>query len=200
MKKQFKVLNLYAGIGGNRRLWGDQHEITAVEFNEKRAQEYAENFPKDTVVIGDAHQYLLEHYNEFDFIWSSPPCQSHSTTNFFLNAQGVVRYPDMKLWQEIIFLKHFCKAKWCVENVKPYYGEILNPKQIGRHFLWSNFFIPAIPQPKKTIGRMNGDRQNAGKKRVEERNEVNTELGLHILETALEIIRKNDVKQTELFT
>jgi DNA (cytosine-5)-methyltransferase 1 len=199
MKKQFKVLNLYAGIGGNRRLWGDEHQITAVELDDKRAKEYSENFPNDTVIVDDAHQYLLDNYKEFDFIWTSPPCQSHSTTNYFLNAQGVIRYPDMKLWQEIIFLKHFCKSKWCVENVKPYYGEIMNPKQIGRHFLWSNFFIPTIAQPEKTIGRMCGAGQSASKKRVEERNEVNSELGLHIFETALGIIRKSDVNQTQLF-
>jgi DNA (cytosine-5)-methyltransferase 1 len=28
-----RILNLYAGIGGNRKLWGDDHEITAVELN-----------------------------------------------------------------------------------------------------------------------------------------------------------------------
>jgi hypothetical protein len=28
-----KILNLYAGIGGNRKLWGDEHEIVAVENN-----------------------------------------------------------------------------------------------------------------------------------------------------------------------
>lgn len=194
-----KILNLYAGIGGNRKLWGNEHEITAVEFDEKRAATYQERFHNDTVVVADAHQYLLDHYKEFDFIWSSPPCQSHSTTNHFLNAQGVIRYPDMKLWQEIIFLKHFCNAKWCVENVKPYYGEILNPKQIGRHFLWSNFMIPSIPQPKDSIGRMNGNRQTASKKTVEERNEVNAELGLHILNTAFGIITKTNTTQTELF-
>ena len=26
-----KILNLYAGIGGNRKLWGDEHEVVAVE-------------------------------------------------------------------------------------------------------------------------------------------------------------------------
>lgn len=25
-----KILNLYAGIGGNRELWGNEHEITGV--------------------------------------------------------------------------------------------------------------------------------------------------------------------------
>lgn len=29
-----KILNLYAGIGGNRKLWGDTHDITAVEFRD----------------------------------------------------------------------------------------------------------------------------------------------------------------------
>lgn len=27
-----KILNLYAGIGGNRKLWGNEHDITAVEL------------------------------------------------------------------------------------------------------------------------------------------------------------------------
>lgn len=33
-----KILNLYCGIGGNRKLWGDEHEITAVEFEPKIAE------------------------------------------------------------------------------------------------------------------------------------------------------------------
>lgn len=63
-----KILNLYAGIGGNRKLWGNDDEITAVEFDEQIAKIYQDNFPNDKVVIGDAHQYLLEHFREFDFI------------------------------------------------------------------------------------------------------------------------------------
>ena len=30
--KKLKILNLYAGIGGNRKLWGNEHDITAVEL------------------------------------------------------------------------------------------------------------------------------------------------------------------------
>ena len=62
-----EVLNLYAGIGGNRKLWEDV-EVTAVEINEQIAQIYQDNFPNDRVIIGDAHQYLLDHFKEFDFI------------------------------------------------------------------------------------------------------------------------------------
>ena len=73
-----KILNLYAGIGGNRKLWGNKHKITAVEYDEKIAKIYKDLYPNDEVITGDAHKYLEEHFQEFDFIWSSPPCPSHS--------------------------------------------------------------------------------------------------------------------------
>mgnify|MGYP001362131663 CR=1 FL=1 len=151
-----KILNLYAGIGGNRKLWGDNLDITAVEWDEKIAAIYADLWPNDRVIIGDAHQYLLDHFHEYDFIWSSPPCPTHSQTNIFLHAQGVVRYPDMKLWQEIIFLNQWHKGKWVVENVKPYYGNfarIGTPQVRGRHWFWANFRIPHGLESVK-IGRM----------------------------------------------
>ena len=72
-----KILNLYAGIGGNRKLWTDV-EVTAVELNPEIASIYQDFFPKDKVIVADAHAYLLEHFEEYDFIWASPPCPSHS--------------------------------------------------------------------------------------------------------------------------
>ena len=135
-----RVLNLYAGIGGNRKLWTDV-EVVAVEMDEKIANIYQDFFPDDLVILGDAHQFLLDHYMNFDFIWSSPPCPTHSKTNHFLHAQGTTRYPDMGLWQEIVFLKTFCHGKWVVENVKPYYEPFWPATVIDRHYFWSNFLI-----------------------------------------------------------
>lgn len=63
-----KILNLYAGIGGNRKLWGEDNEVTAIEYDENIAKIYQENFPNDKVIVTDAHEYLLEHFREFDFI------------------------------------------------------------------------------------------------------------------------------------
>ena len=145
MTKVWKVLNLYSGIGGNRKLWEDV-DVTAVEIDLDIASVYQDFFPDDKVVVDDAHQYLLDHYDEFDFIWSSPPCPTHSVTNFFLNKQGIIRYPDMGLWQEIIFLKYFCGCKWVVENVAPYYESFITPFYYNqRHYFWSNFVIPCNP-------------------------------------------------------
>ena len=152
-----KILNLYSGIGGNRKLWGDEHKVTAVEFNKNIANVYKHLFPNDLVIIRDAHQYLLDHYKEFDFIWSSPPCQTHSKTNWFLNPQGIVRYPDMSLYQEIIFLRQWGKnIKWVVENVVGYYKPLIKPTvKIGRHYFWSNFEIKDKKIDYIEIGTMN---------------------------------------------
>ena len=140
-----KILNLYAGIGGNRKLWGDEHEITAIENEQYIADAYKDLYPKDTVLVEDAHKYLLEHHKEYDFIWSSPPCPTHSVSNNFLYAQGIIRYPDMGLYQEIILLKHKFKGKWVVENVRSYYEPLIQPSQyIDRHYYWSNFAIPTL--------------------------------------------------------
>lgn len=150
-----KVLNLYAGIGGNRKLW-EGVDVTAVENDKDIAEVYRSLFPEDEIIIADAHQYLLDHFREFDFIWSSPPCQTHSKTNWFLHHQGIVRYPDMKLYQEIIFLQQWGrKLKWVVENVVGYYKPLIEAKQIGRHYFWANFDITNIDIDYVQIGTMN---------------------------------------------
>ena len=138
-----KVLNLYAGIGGNRKLWGGGIEVTAVENNPQIAKVYQEFFSKDKVVVADAHQYLLEHFEEFDFIWSSPPCPSHSRMRWIIQQHEGCKYkfPDMKLYEEIIFLKTWFKGKWVVENVISYYEPLVKPFECGNHYFWSNFFI-----------------------------------------------------------
>jgi len=144
---KMKVLNLYAGIGGNRKLWVDV-EVTAVEIEPKIAKVYQEFFPEDKMVIGDAHQYLLDHYKEFDFIWSSPPCQSHSRM-MKATRHDVTKYPDISLYQEIIFLQNFFNGQWVVENVKPYYTPLIKPNtELGRHIFWSNFYIIPTGTPK----------------------------------------------------
>jgi len=136
-----KILNLYAGLGGNRRSWSSDHKVTAVEINPEIAEVYSRHFPEDTLVIGDAHSYLTGYAHLYDFVWSSPPCQSHS---FMVKAtrHNVKRYPELDLYQEIIYLQHFFKGLWCVENVKPYYTPLIAPSsEIGRHIFWSNFRI-----------------------------------------------------------
>lgn len=214
-----KILNLYACLGGNRYKWGEQHEITAVELDPILAKLYKERFPNDTVVVGDAHQYLLDHYKEFDFIWTSPPCPTHSRARYW-NASNYETttdavYPDMKLYEEVIFLEHYFKGRYCVENVIPYYEPLVPAKKRGRHLYWVNFNLPNILSDRFDEASQRG--KDELKKLCEfhdydftkykgdqpiakiARNLVDYEAGKTILDTVLGIQKEYNQKQQTLF-
>jgi DNA (cytosine-5)-methyltransferase 1 len=161
---KIKVLNLYAGIGGNRKLW-ENVEVTAVEIDPQVAVVYSGFFPDDRVIVADAHQYLLEHYdNGWGFIWSSPPCPTHSKLMDTKEGQGYKRYPDMNLYQEIIWLQHYSKCKFAIENVRSYYEPLIRPQIVDRHYYWANFVIENIELPRdfnytnaKIVSRLDAD-------------------------------------------
>ena len=193
-----KILNLYAGIGGNRKLWGDEHDITAVEYDPAIATIYGDLFPNDELIVGDAHEYLRQHHGEFDFIWSSPPCQTHSSFRYNIGVRfrGVdEKFPDMTLYEEIVFLQYHSKALWLVENVVPYYEPLIPAKKINRHLYWSNFELPdyevvqekirtsQIPDLEKLHG-YDLSKYRLPNKRQVLRNCVHPETGLHLLHAA----------------
>lgn len=155
---KIKVLNLYCGIGGNRKLWKNV-DVTAIEIDPQIAKIYQDFFPQDKVIVTDAHQYLLDHYKEFDFIWASPPCPSHSRMRILCHEQEGKKdkYPDMKLYEKILLLKHFCKSKWVIENVISYYNPLVKPYKVGNHYYWSNFPISNIKEDVRKIIRMTND-------------------------------------------
>jgi len=213
-----RILNLYACLGGNRYKWGDEHEITAVELDPELGRMYQERFPKDKVIVADAHQYLLDHFREFDFIWTSPPCPSHSRAAFgsrkSIKAAHKPLYPDMKLYQEIIFLKHYFDGKYVVENVIPYYDPLIPAKKRGRHLYWTNFNLPSILSTRKSISMEDLNevgqwcvfhdynfRNYKGKQTVQKiaRNLVDYEAGKTILDTVLGIQQNLNAKQIKLF-
>lgn len=197
-----RILNLYAGIGGNRKLWGEQHEIVAIEYDEDIAKIYKENFPNDKVIVTDAHQYLLEHFREFDFIWSSPPCPSHSKVRKQLSIkkkkdgttyeQNKPIYPDMRLYEEILFLDGYYDGYYCVENVIPWYEPLIEPQKVGRHCFWANFEIPkkkfeargSFDNTKELANKLGYDISNWKNvnKKLLLRNCVEPEVGKYILE------------------
>lgn len=211
-----KILNLYACLGGNRYKWDEvaDVEVTAVEWDEELARLYQERFPNDKVIVADAHQYLLDHYKEFDFIWTSPPCPTHSRLVQTNKNKIQMKYPDMKLYEEILFLKHLYTGKFVVENVIPYYDPLIPAQKRHRHLYWTNFTIPNILTNREV--RISTGTQEVkklcefhdydfykykGKQLVNKiaRNLVDYEAGKTILQTAFGIITKQDINQKELF-
>ena len=121
-----RYLNLYAGLGGNRKLLTDV-KVTAVERDPKIAAVYQELYPNDEVVIGDAREYLLSNYKNFDWIWTSPKCQAN-TKMIRSGRNRKPIYPDLRCYEQAIFLKHNFNGSWVVENVKPYYEPLIKPQ------------------------------------------------------------------------
>ena len=215
--EKYKILNLYACLGGNRYKWdevAENLEITAVELDPELARMYKERFPNDIVIVADAHQYLLDHYKEFDFIWSSPPCPTHSRARFARRNTTEAKFPDLKLYEEILFLENWFKGKYVVENVIPYYEPLIQANKRGRHLYWTNFNIPNDLRERKSSimeGKNEVDRwcefhdydfrKYKGSQRTDKvaRNLVDYEAGKTILETVLGIVNNNDTKQITMF-
>ena len=214
-----KILNLYAGIGGNSKLWPEECDVVAVERDKNIVEIYKDNFPSDTVIVGDAHKYLIENYVEFDFIWSSPPCQSHSKIGYISmktrekfnrgelptkSRSKELVLPDLRLYSLIIFLQHFCKhKKWVVENVVPYYKPLIESTiKLDRHIFWSNFDIEHkdFKKPNVSHNKVTGKTERYGisldgfklKHRKDQiiRNCVNPELGIYLLDCAFKNTKK----------
>lgn len=112
-------------------------------------------------------------------------------------------FPDMKLYEEILFLQGYFKGNWVVENVKSWYEPLIKPQLLQRHYFWSNKQIPEPETPfKKDQIRLTGGRnikewvqikqlqenhgimlpENAPNKRTLLRNCVSPEVGKYILD------------------
>ena len=221
-----KILNLYACLGGNRYKWEEidpNIKVTAIELDPDLCELYQQRFKNDTVICADAHQFLLDHYQDFNFIWSSPPCPTHSRARFWgigKNGKNAI-YPDLKLYEEIIFLQNHYNGKFCVENVIPYYDPLIPGQKRGRHIYWTNFKLPANINERKFLGLCQRTKKNAyqgnefeglcefhqfdfnkytGKQNKLKiaRNLVDYEAGKTIFETALGIIKKENIQQLNL--
>lgn len=203
-------------MGGNRYKWGEVNpniEVTAVELDKELAKMYKERFPNDKVIVEDAHEYLLNHYKDYNFIWSSPPCPTHSKARYARKETTRPVYPDMKLYEQIIFLNHWFNGKWCVENVISYYEPLIPAQKRGRHLYWTNFRLPlilsnrndGIMEQKNEVNKWSvfhdyDFKKYKGDQRIDKiaRNLVDYEAGKTILETALGIIKKENIQQLNL--
>lgn len=100
---------------------------------------------------------MEKNYKEFDFIWASPPCTTH--TRMRNNSWLKKVLPDLRLYSIIIFLDRFFDGFWVVENVISHYKPIIRPTIIlDRHYFWSNF-----PLKEKKYNKPKGNFKNLPK-------------------------------------
>lgn len=159
---KLKILNGYACLGGNCLLWDDDvFEITAIEKDEHLAEMYQQRFPKHNVIVGDANEYLLNNFQDYWFIWLSPPRPDNSKARHARRKTTTPKFPDLTLYKHVIFLKNWFDGFFCVENVEPYYDLLIPAKKRGRHLFWTNFLLPNVLSERESP-------QMAGKNELDE--------------------------------
>ena len=120
----------------------------------------------------------------------------------------------MTLYQEIIFLDNYFNGKYVVENVIPYYEPLIPAQKRGRHLYWCNFILPTVLSTRKvSIGSgvdeikklcefheidISGYNGNQRKDKIA-RNLVDYEAGLTIFNTAMGILKEQNIKQLKMF-
>lgn len=77
MSGKLRVLNAYAGIGGNRHLWPDDWQITAIELDPRVAAEYLRELGK-AYVVENVHVYYTppippDLVTDRHYYWTSNP-------------------------------------------------------------------------------------------------------------------------------
>lgn len=147
---KIKILILFSGIGGNRTSWGNEYDITAIEFESWIADIYKARFPLDLVKTEDAMEFLRWNFEKYDIIWISPPCKTHTNMTSLQwknNSRPPISRMD-QIYGVIDYLRkwgnRFGKCPlWIIENVVPGYVPLVKPTvKLNRHLYWSNFPIP----------------------------------------------------------
>jgi len=86
--EKLKLLDLYCCGGGA----GHGYELAGLDVTGVDIEPQPKHRGK--VVVADAIEYLREHYQEYDAIHASPPCQQYSTSSMQFRLNGK-EYPDL---------------------------------------------------------------------------------------------------------
>lgn len=144
-----KVLSAFSSVGIGETLIHKKNpkiQFTSIEIMPPLSREYKKRFPNSKTIIGNAYEHIYNHFNEYDIIMASPPCQNYSYLNPNKNLEK-----DNRIFDLITFLKkkHII---FYVENVKSkylFYNTSNKPTLINRHYFWSNvILIKSIKIPK----------------------------------------------------
>lgn len=146
---KLKILDLFCGVGGVARGFqkflneqGIEYEYHAVDIDRSILLAHKVVNKNSVTILRDAYSFEDDELSQYDFIWASPPCETHSIAGIWRRKFGVE--PDMRLYELIIKL-HRLGIPFVVENVKPYYNPPIKPtSKANRHVLWSNLSIKPV--------------------------------------------------------
>jgi len=152
-----RVLDLYAGLGGTdkgiRKVAAEKNiklDYYAIEIDPAVCQAHKKNHLESNVICADVKDWL-DKVTDFDFVWASPPCQTHSINNYSNKAIGYKTKPvDWSLWHVIDILQRAETIPFVVENVKIWYNEPFKHNfKLDRHYFWTNLQLVPFDYHKK---------------------------------------------------
>jgi len=110
---KLRILDLFCGVGGVVRGFhkylqeqGVEYEYYAVDTDRRILIAHELLNPNSITVCRDAYGFTDEELKGYDFIWASPPCETHSHLNFYnWNDPKKFKEPDMRLYELILRLQ-----------------------------------------------------------------------------------------------
>jgi DNA (cytosine-5)-methyltransferase 1 len=152
MANKPRLLDLFCGAGGAGMGYHRAgFEVVGVDITPQP------NYPFE-FVQADALEYACEHWQDFDAIHASPPCQAYSVTQNMHNAEHVDLLPITRA------ILRFIGLPYVIENVpgspmRNYIwlnGLMFNLQVIRRRHFESNVYLMQPTPPRKT-GRTSGN-------------------------------------------
>jgi DNA (cytosine-5)-methyltransferase 1 len=148
---KYRLLDLYCCAGG-ASFGYEQAGFEVVGVDIEPQPKY-----RGTFIQSDAIEYLREHWQEFDAIHASPPCQSYSTSSMQFRLNGKV-YPDLIEATRIELIK--TSKPYIIENVPG--SPLIDPVELCgtmfglrtyRHRLFESNFKIDVPEHPKHINK-----------------------------------------------
>ena len=150
-----KLLDLFCGAGGaSMGYYKAGFEVVGVDINPQP------NYPFE-FYQADALEFLQEHWNEFDVIHASPPCQAYSRAGIQWRKSGK-EYPDLVDKTRELLIK--TNKPYIIENVPGaplknptvLTGSFFNIRVRRKRLFETNFELPFIllPNDRQTNFRM----------------------------------------------
>lgn len=123
-----KILDLFAGIGGEERrplIEARGHELVTLDFQDK----FKCTITADILTVTEND---LSKFGHFDFIWASPPCEAFSVASIGHHWGGGKRAYEPKTSHAVVSQKIVKKTLDLIKLLKPNAWIIENPRGVLR--------------------------------------------------------------------
>ena len=130
MEVKLRILDLYAGLGGERRramIEARGHTLVTLDLDPKFGCTISGDF------LCSRTKAMIRNLGPYDFIWASPPCEAFSVASIGHHWGGGHRQYEPKTQHAVISQRLVEETRWIIEELKPVKGWLMeNPRGVLR--------------------------------------------------------------------